>query len=400
MRIALTIEYFDPSKGGGERYAINFGRALLDAGHEVHVFTNEWDPSETAFTYHRVPGTPMKILRRFAFARRAAALVQQQEPPFDLVLGFGKSVYMDVFRPGGGVHRAWMEQELKTVEPGLKRLIVRLRQFLSLDQRLVLRLEKEQFGPDGPHVIANSNMLKEDILRFYGTPAERIHVIHNGVDLERYNPRNHERYRDEVRRELGLREEVMLLFMGHNFRRKGLEAAIRALPKLRGASPAVRLVVAGRGRAGHYRKLARRLGCEDLAQYVGARERPERLYAAADILVFPSYYDPFANVVLEAMASGLPVVTSIYNGSSELIEVGLTGYVVDPDDTEALVRAIRGLLGPEERAAAGRAARKRAEEFPVLRNVREVLMLCTTVLAETHGRALAGAEARECLGTE
>jgi len=379
MKIALTIEYFDPAKGGGETYARNFGRALLAAGHEVHVFTNAWDPEEKGFVYHRVPKG--RLFRRYQFARRAARLVQAE--PFDIVHGFGKSVYMHVFRPGGGVHRAWMIQELKAVGPGPKRWLTRLRQCLSLDQHLVLRLEREQFRADGPFIIAVSKMVRDEILRFYPVSPERIRVIYNGVDIERFHPCNRERYREGLRHELGQRDdEVMLLFVGHNFKRKGLRPLIQALPMLKDASPPPRLVVLGGDRPGPYVNLARKLGCADMVQYVGPSRQAERYYAAADILVFPSYYDPCANVVLEALASGLPVVTSIYNGSGELITQGREGYVVDPDDTKALAEAIRALLDPAKRAAASRAARALAETRPIAQNFKEVMAVYDLVLAE------------------
>ena len=389
MRIALTIEYFDPSKGGGETYVRNFAHGLVEAGHEVHIFTNEWDPSLKSFIFHRVPRTPMKLFRLYAFARRAAAMVQEEQPPFDIVHGFGKSVYMDVFRPGGGAHRMWMQQELKAVGPGLKRFMTRVRQIFSIAQHLVLKLEAEEFRADGPHVIANSKMVRENILRFYPASPDRIRVIYNGVDLERFHPRNRERHRDTMRRELGLTGEVVLLFVGHNFKRKGLRPLIHALPLLRGASPPVRLMVLGGGRQTRYGGLVKKFGCGDMMSYLGARGDSERIYAAADVMVFPTYYDPCANVVLEAMASGLPVVTSIYNGSGELITPGREGYVVDPDDVQALVGAIRALLPSDVRTEAGRAARARIEAFPLSRNLREILDYYEVILAEKRSRRAA-----------
>ncbi len=380
MKTALTIEYFDPAKGGGETYVRNFGRALLAAGHEVHEITNEWNVAENDLVFHRVPTRPMKLLRRWTFARRTAKMLQGES--FDIIHGFGKSVYMDVFRPGGGVHRAWLEQELKAVGTGPKRFLSRMRQKLSLDHRLVLRLEAEQFRRAGPFVIANSRMVREQILRFYPASPERIRVIYNGVDLDRFHPRNRERFREETRKLLGLDHEVTLLFVGHNFKRKGLRPAIRAVACLKDSQPPIRLLVLGGGKQARYAAETAELGAEHMVQYVGPSREPERFYAAADMLVFPSYYDPCANVVLEALASGLPVVTSIFNGAGELITQGKEGYVVDPDDTGALVGAIRELLRPDTRRAAGVAARALAETRPLERNFKEIMELYDIVLAE------------------
>jgi len=394
MKVALTIEFFDPAKGGGETYARNFARALVRAGHEVHVYANAFGPPEPGFAYHPVATTPLKWCRRYAFATRVARLLRGTD--YDIIHGFGKSVYMDVYRPGGGVHRAWMDHELRAVGPGPSRWLTRLKQLTSIDQRLVLHLERRQFGggDEGPHIVAVSRLVRDEMQRHYGTPDHRIHLVYNGVDLERHHPRNRARHRAATRRELGLDDgTVALLFIGHNFKRKGLRPLIRALPLLRGRGTPFRLIALGGDRPARYAALVERLGCGDLVHYVGPSREPERYYAAADLFVFPSYYDPCANVCLEALANGLPVVTSTTNGSGELLTPGREGFVVDCDDTGRLAECIGHFFDADARHAASLAARALAETRPLSRNFSEIMAVYEQVLSEKRDRR-PGAAAR------
>lgn len=381
MKIALTIEHFEPQRGGGETYCRNFARMLLKEGHEVHIFAVTHDEAEKGFIFHRVPLPPRRLWRRYFFAVRAEKLVRQED--FDIVHGFGKSIYMDVFRPGGGVHRAWMAHNLRATHGLLPRLGVRLKQLTSIDQRLVLHLEKRQFGPgERHHIVAVSKLVRAEIIRHYGCEPERIHVVYNGANLGIFTSDLRERFREEMRRGLGLAEnEIALLFLGHNFKRKGLHALIRALPLLREKQIPFRLIVVGKGRRRPCNQLADALGAANLIQYVGASSRPEHYYAAADVFCFPSYYDPCANVVLEALAAGLPVVTSTSNGSGEILTKGKEGYVVDPDDTAGMAACIGELFDADKREAASRAARALAEAHPLERNFRELMAVYEIALA-------------------
>jgi len=119
--------------------------------------------------------------------------------------------------------------------------------------------------------------------------------------------------------------------------------------------------------------MAEALGVADVIQYAGTTDAPERFYAAADVFCFPSYYDPCANVVLEALACGLPVVTSTTNGSGEILTAGKEGYAVDPDDAEGMGECIGEFFDAERRAAASKAARALAEARPIERNFREIM---------------------------
>ena len=375
MRIALTIEDFRAWRGGGEGYVDNLARALLARGHEVHVFAARFDAVPDGIITHQVPIGHL-LSKRVSFALRCARLLEKGRDDFDIIHGFGKSIRMDVFRPGGGVHRAWRQMEPRSVEGSGRRLWRRLRRSVSPDQRLVLRLESKQFrsDPGGPQIIANSRMVRDHILAYYRVPDERIHVIYNGVDTARFSPDNRDRFRTETRRQWGVRAaDIVLLFAANNFQLKGLRPLIRAAAKLGGAHGQLRIIVMGRDRPAPYRALARRLGCAERVSFIGPLHEPEQAYAAADLSVHPTFYDPCANVTLEALASGLPVVTSTSNGAGELITPEVEGLVIDAENIEELAAAIRTFLDPHRREAAGRAARQLAEQHGMERHLKEVL---------------------------
>ena len=383
MKVALTIDDFRPWRGGAQQYAYGFAQALLAQGHEVHVFAAHFAGLPEGVIAHPVSirGRPF---RRVAFALRCARMLAKSERDFDIVHGFGNSLRMDVFRPGGGVHRAWQRQDLLSIESPARRLCTRLRRTLSLGQKALLLLEGRQLrgGPDGPEVVAVSKMVRDHVRAYYNVPDERLHVVYNGVDTTRFSPENDGRFRAETRKRLGIGDsEVALLFVSNNFRLKGLGPLIRAVAALGPERNAVRLVVVGRDRPAPWRALAERLRCGDRISFTGPFDAAEQAYAAGDVLVHPTFYDPCANVTLEAMAAGRPVITSRYNGAGELITPGVEGSVVDPQDVQALSDAIRWFLDEGRRQAAGRNARRLALTRGMQRSVQEVMRVYDLALA-------------------
>jgi UDP-glucose:(heptosyl)LPS alpha-1,3-glucosyltransferase len=212
-----------------------------------------------------------------------------------------------------------------------------------------------------PHVVAISEAGRREIATLYGVAAERLAVVYNGVDLERFHPANRERYRAGARAEAAIPGDAFtLLFVGSGFARKGLATAIEAMAAL--SDRQSRLAVLGKGDARPYQALAARLGVEARVSWLGARADPERWYAAADIVVLPSRYEPFGNVHLEALAAGLPVVASARAGGAEVILEGVNGAIVPPTDTHAIAASLERF---RERPPAdlASAARRSAEPY-------------------------------------
>jgi UDP-glucose:(heptosyl)LPS alpha-1,3-glucosyltransferase len=210
-------------------------------------------------------------------------------------------------------------------------------------------------------------MVKEQIRRYYGTPESKIAVAYNGVDLNKYSPGNRSAWRAGTRHNLGIgKRDKLLLFVGSGFRRKGLETLIQSLPEAIKALQGERLVtlVIGKGDNSDYLQMAKRLGVEDHILFLGPQSGIERFYSSADAFVLPTLYDPFSNACLEAMASGLPVITTGNNGAAEIIEEGKEGFVMASinDPSELAGKIIPALSDAE---VMGMRARAKAEQFSI-----------------------------------
>jgi UDP-glucose:(heptosyl)LPS alpha-1,3-glucosyltransferase len=340
--------------GGAELYVSRLARELIDRGHDVHILARRWPAGDASgVKFHRINslGGPTFIRLR-SFARSAARLVEAGG--YELVHSFERTYSQDIFRAGDGCHKEWLERRKRMRGPVfgiLDRINPRHRAFLDLEARLFSDARLKM-------VLANSRQGREEIIRHYGLPDAMIRVVYNGLDRNKFHAGLAKLYRIPVRRELGLTpDEPAALFVGSGYARKGLGELIRALPHC-----PVRLLVAGQDRPGPYQSLAGRVGVREKVSLLGPRTDVERLYGAADVFVLPSWYEPFSNACLEAMASGLPVITTRETGAAEIIREGVNGYTlsfpVSPQDLaektaqaldldrSTLVEANRELLAP------------------------------------------------------
>jgi UDP-glucose:(heptosyl)LPS alpha-1,3-glucosyltransferase len=238
-------------------------------------------------------------------------------------------------------------------------------------------------------IIAPSEFIKQDILATYPrVRTDDVRVVYNGVDLDRFRPENKATFRDEIRRQLGFgAQQPVLLFIGTGFERKGLRYAIEALRYL--PSDMVLLVI-GKGSTRRYRTLAQSWGVADRVVFLGPREEAEAYYAASDVLVFPTLYEPMGNVILEALASGIPVVTSRRSGGAEILTEGKDGWLIDePTDSREVAAKIASAIKVVDPADIEQQARMNAERFDLSITVQNIV----DVLAGTHDRSV-GARAR------
>ncbi len=358
VQIGIIKHNYFPSGGGSERYTNGLVAGLRARGHDLHILAARWDEAahSSELTLHRVPVLAgPSFLRVLSFALNCRRVVERAG--CDLVLSIERTIRQDIARAGGGCHQEWLRQR-RHYRSGICRPLAGLNPL----HHALLWIERRTFSPLHTRVIiANSHRGKEEIIRLYQFPAERIHVIHNGTDCDRFRP--------APRKPEG--RDTVLLLVGSGFERKGVAFAIRALARLPGN---VRLEVAGKGNSAPYQRLARQLGVENRVRFLGNATRMEEVYAGADILVHPAIYEPFSNACLEAMACGLPVISSRVNGASEIVVCGQNGDVVeDPADTDAFAAAILPFLDPAARAAAGIRARQTAEALPMSLNVEKTL---------------------------
>ena len=287
MKIALIHRRYT-TNGGTERYLVGFTRYLVSQGHAPVVLANEvrddlkTEPGVRFVQLHIQRPTPfLKMSSLWRSAKRALAAES-----WDAVMGFGRTGGHDLYRSGGGSHVAALRNE----HP-LRRWISPADWMeMAVDRRAVL---------DARICMANSQLGARGMRDDYG--AKSVEVVYNGVDLERFKP--DPEARRALRAERGV-QGPLAIFVGNGFRRKGLDLAIAALP------PDWKLWVIGSDAP---------WSAPPNVTFLGGQRDPERFVQAADLLVLPTRYDPFANVCLEAMACGVPILTTSTNGAAEIV---------------------------------------------------------------------------------
>jgi UDP-glucose:(heptosyl)LPS alpha-1,3-glucosyltransferase len=345
------------STGGAENYLKRFAAEAAAQGHECVLFTADWP--RAAWPHGALVPLPAGSPTGFADALRRC------EPRrfCDFLFSLERVWACDCYRAGDGVHRAWLAARARR-EPAWRSWLHRWQR----RHRELLRLEERLFTPAAtPLIITNSRRVKAEIAGLYPYPAEQIRVVYNGVPAPRFDPEARRRLREQT----GLADrDYVALFVGSGWRRKGLAEAIGAVGRTRGKT---HLVVLGRGNP-------RRCPPAPRVHYLGAAQPVGDWLAAADVFILPTWYDPFSNACLEALAAGLPVITTAANGVSEIMRDGVHGSVVDdPSDLAALADKIEFWRAAEQRRAAAVAARRLAAEVSMERNVRATLARFQTV---------------------
>ena len=367
LRIVFVRRGYSRS-GGAEAYLKRLADGTVKAGHEVQLLTtNEWPEDQWPFG-------SIKRLESTSVIRFADDLEKiRPQLHCDVLLSLERVWSCDVYRAGDGVHRAWLARRRKFEVP-LKQFVRgagrKHRDLLQLEESL---FEKRKAG----RVIVASQMVVNEITDLYRYPADKINVVRNGVPLDRFrfDPELRERSRAGLKLK---QDQIALLFAGSGWERKGLLFAIEAMALCKNRK--MRLLVAGRGDARQYQTMRLRFWRENPVQFLGEVADLVPVYAAADVFILPTIYDPFSNACLEALASGLPVITTRSNGFSEIIENEVHGSIVDtPSNLVGLRDAIRFWSDPSRRDAARSTNIKRASQFDISKNVAQTLVILTRV---------------------
>ncbi len=374
MKVALVRHRYSPH-GGAERYMDTLAAALSDAGAEVRILCASWDGSsagKVSVERISVPRKPVP-LRLLLFARAVREWAARH--PEWLLFSLERVPGAEVCRAGDGVHAEWLLRK-RALRPGSWPL-----DYLRPLNLVYLHLERAMFGsPALRRVIANSNRGREEIVRRFGLPAETIRVIHNGIDIARFPLDRKADARRSFRTRFGIPDaETVFLFVGSGFARKGVGTIARAARLLaeRGCEP-FRVVLVGKGDPSAYVRSAG--PASDRLLFTGPVAGADDLFLGADAFVFPTVYEPFSNACLEAMAAGLPVITTLANGASEVLREGESGFLLeDPLDASALADRMGKLFSLGLREQMGEQARRLAEAHPVERNTRETLEVLESV---------------------
>ncbi len=339
ISIALLRRRYSPT-GGAENYLERLAAAVQSRGHDVTLWCEQWDYPRTAV--QTIQSVPTSGPDAFARAIQAQRLTER----YDVVFSFERVPGCDLYRAGDGVHAEWMR-----ARAAYSPVLGPVRNWMRSKNRDVCRLERAVFDPAATRgIIANSRKVLREISRGFNFPEEHISVVYNGVAYEKFSSGN----REAGRRALGLAaEDFAVLLVGAGAERKGVRYAQAAVARC--GVPRARFV------------LIDRPAPAPLAD----------VYAAADVFLLPTLYDPFANVTLEALAAGLPVLTTVHNGAAEILTPGRDGFVIQrANDVDAMVAWLRQMADPAARAAIKAPAQALARQFSLDRNVEETLTAC------------------------
>jgi UDP-glucose:(heptosyl)LPS alpha-1,3-glucosyltransferase len=333
LKIALVRRKYSPY-GGAERYLEDLSIHLSRMGHEIHIFSSHWtSPNDIpSIIVHRVPMIHGQgLIELMTFNRNVDHTLHKES--FDITQSLEKIFFQDLYHGQEGCHRQWLLQR-RRYEPFMNRMGIRLNPFhwmtMALEKRLFEKSPTKYF-------IAISNRGQEEIMTHYPQAKDRIRVIYNGLELKRPVPLMEPK---DWRRKI----EKTILFVGSGFFRKGLFFLIKALPEIQ-KTGAVQLIVIGRDNQNKIKALAEKEKVTDRITWIGPVKNVAPYYQAADVLVLPSIYEPFGNVCLEAIAYGLPVVTTEAAGASEIIVPGKNGLVIkDPANIKELAEAVADAL--------------------------------------------------------
>lgn len=358
MHLALNFQRVDPARGGAETYVADLCRYLVAAGHQVDLYAESWAAECLSPGVNVVPVKVTgrtKLERIASFARNSEEALRQAH--HDCSVGFINTYAHDVIIPQGGVQQGSLTANAQRFSSPILRQTYVLAKTANPKSWLHRSIESRQYDPSRyPRVVAVSNMVKRHLEEYHHIPRQQIHVVPNAIDPRRLAVSQPGAVRCAFRNRLGLEpRDLTGLFVGHNFALKGLKPLIEALGARQGrnrdARP-VHLLVCGNGEPGPFRRLANRLGLKDTIHFLGYYPEVETCYWSSDFFVQPTYYDPCSLVVLEALACGLPVITTAQNGASELLTDGVDGYVLTaPTAQEELLTAIDHLANDRQRRA-------------------------------------------------
>ncbi|WP_457595745.1 glycosyltransferase family 4 protein [Hydrogenimonas sp.] len=343
MTILFIRQHHTPF-GGAERYLSRLNEALRAKGYRtkvIHAELPKWLPS---------------WLKALLFDRQVCKRKihsNDKRQTTELYFSLDRIGCPDIYRAGDGVHKAFLKTKGFSLNP------------LHLTY---LRLEKRTFE-NARLIIANSRMVKEQILEHYPqVPSDKIVVVYNGVPI----PPTPDKpaAKRELAKEFDIDENLpIILFVGSGFRRKGVEEFLQTLSRLQ--NPFHAFVVGKEKRMKRYIELARALGIRERVTFTGPRKDVEPFYAAADIFLFPTRYEPFSNVVLEAMSHGCATFTTRQNGAHEILPESFV--MKAPNDPLAVERIDSLLHDGSSLHNAQEEARSIAERFSIDRNVNETL---------------------------
>ncbi len=357
LKIAVIRQRYNPY-GGAERFVERALGALVREGAEVTLITRSWEGAPQEGFRQKIcdPGYSRVLGGRAARDRSFTACAQQEiaDGGYDIVQAHERIPGAMIFRAGDGVHAAWLDHRARG-QSASARIITRLSPF----HRYILKQEAAMLAsPALKAVICNSILVREEMRRYYDVPENKLVVIENGVDLENFHPRLTTEWRIRQRQTLGIDADTpAFLYVGSGFERKGVPQLLAAIARMK--SQQAQLVIVGQDRhQAVFERQARKLGLGKRVIFAGPQKDVRPYYGMADAFVLPTRYDPMPNAALEAMACGLPIITSTTCGIASRVVAGTNGFVCDALDVEQLASHLDRLALPGGAAAMRESARE------------------------------------------
>ena len=340
-------------RGGLEKYAERIAGAFALKGMEVTYLSTGHQKVELPNVHvHLFPIQSRLSFRNLAqFDKEIKTWLKDH--PSDIVFGLDRNTIQTHLRLGGGVHAAFLKSRILTEG--------KLKYYLSLANplhRTILSIEKKAYSYPGlKKIFTNSCMVQKELSTYYGVDSSKIQVVHNGVEWREME--QDFLFWKEKTKEICLNYQrdpnvFHLLFIGHGFLRKGLDTLLSALKHWKFRD--FHLSIVGQDkRLDRYIEKVKKFNMEHQVRFFSSQARTTPFYQLADALVIPSFYDPFANVTVEALAMGLFVVSSKYNGGSEILtnqNGAVIGDLLDPDSIlDSLNKALQFKKSPKSAAA-------------------------------------------------
>jgi len=344
-KIAIITERIDTALGGAERSVLELSAALSALGAEVTLLAAKGQRQTE--NVHILCGN--KSGKRTCHRTFAKVLSKHlSENRYDVIHSVLPFDFADVYQPRGGTYAESILRNAASYQNPLIESYKKLTAFANLRRTALMRAERRLCRqPNGPTIIAISQYVAEQLKQHYAVAQERIVVIPNGIKINaKASATGADRLRRQILTRLGIKEtekSVFFLFVANNFRLKGLSALIRAMPLAtrRQTANAAFAIVAGSGKTRKYYRLAEKLNVHRKIIFLGPVKQVDELLSISDVGVLPTFYDPCSRFILEALAAGLPVITTRFNGATDLFVNDRHGKVIDsPENISQLAEAV------------------------------------------------------------
>ena len=350
MKIAIILSRCH--KYGSSRYVLDTVNYFTKKGHEVHIFAHTCDPIENKKVFvHKLPRLNLGFVSR-EISLSVIQSILLKFYSFNVTISQPTRYFSPDVAEVQFVFKQWINyQERHGIKWGLAGLLLKMMESYNLK-----KVKK---------IIVLSNSVKNELVKNYGIDEGKIHVVYSGVNLKEFTPKNRKKYFNEIREKFNIpKTSYLLLFVGNPYDRKGVEYIIRALSLLK--SKNIKLFISGKDDPKPYKELCNKLGVQNMVIFNPILVSDVyKYFSAADAFIFPSIYEPFGLVILEAMASGLPVITNRKAGAAEIIKDGKEGLLLDnPKNHEEIAQKIKYLIENKKvRRQISIAARKKAEKY-------------------------------------